>query len=260
MHVDFVDVLKIQYVKKSQPGVRYYQWRPSNSLNTGSSSRYLLNGPGQRRQSVTFYQAASYFNVFSPGSRLSLDQALLLGADLSWPWVVRRVGDVYGWRWMESTLQYSEKRRRLLVALYKKKAIIAVYSEYCLLYSKHCQAWFPCMSGWMLMWWPPERFYYVKEFFISQGRPFVTLSHWHITKPGPGLQGDRVRWRHRHLAQKSITMSVQAAAKRPTTFVKCSRMLNYKTEIFSNNLHFFNLLFVVFNNLHMFHLNILSSR
>ena len=91
MYVDFVeivDVLKIQYVKKSQPGVRYYQWRPSNSLNTGSSSRYLLNGPGQRRQSVTFYQAASYFNVFSPGSRLSLDQALLLGADLSWPWVV----------------------------------------------------------------------------------------------------------------------------------------------------------------------------
>ena len=96
------------------------------------------------------------------------------------------------------------------------------------------------MSGWMLMWWPPERFYYVKEFFISQGRPFVTLSHWHITKPGPGLQGDRLRWRHRHLAQKSITMSVQAAAKRPTTFVKCSRMLNYKTEIFSNNPHFFN--------------------
>ena len=120
MYVDFVeivDVLKIQYVKKSQPGVRYYQWRPSNSLNTGSSSRYLLNG--QRRQSVTFYQAASYFNVFSPGSRLSLDQALLLGADLSWPWVVRRVGDVYGWRLMEWTLQC--KRRRLLVALYIQK-------------------------------------------------------------------------------------------------------------------------------------------
>ena len=25
MYVDFVDELKIQYVKKSQPGVRYYQ-------------------------------------------------------------------------------------------------------------------------------------------------------------------------------------------------------------------------------------------
>ena len=79
---------------------------------------------------------------------------------------------------------------------YKKKAIIAV-SSWILSHSKHCQAWFPCMSGWMLMCWPPERVYYVKEFFISQGRPLVTLSHWHITKPGPGLgDGDRVRWRH----------------------------------------------------------------
>ena len=97
-----------QYVKKSQPGVRYYQWRPSNRLNTRSSGRYLLNGPASAGSQWLFIRRRHISTFSHQDHELGLDQALIyLGR--GW-WVGRPVGDVYCcWQWVEWTVQYLEE-------------------------------------------------------------------------------------------------------------------------------------------------------
>ena len=96
-----------QYVKKSQSGVRYYQWRPSNRLNTRSSGRYLLNGPASAGSQWLFIRRRHISTFSHQDHELGLDQALIyLGR--GW-WVGRRVGDVYCWQWVEWTVKYLEE-------------------------------------------------------------------------------------------------------------------------------------------------------